>query len=605
MDQTATPNESHAQDVANIEAMAVEAGATAIGSVAFNSMMEINKILDLITSKIEGSKPDYSIQINGRNVYKGGLDGKGTHPLSEKQQQILKDAIYNPSEMKGTIRVRAKGVEKPVFEMVDGIVTQNKLSIEISAPTIKSPTATKNQPAEHTVVQGVATKIATKNPAVTNEDLLEEIKRLSAQVQALQQRLEPPQSASQKIGQWFNQTRNNVADKVHGLANKVHDFADKISVDDLQPIIEQAIAKGWERHNQSVEKGWENHTKALDNYAESFQPPIDAATQTVEVEAVSTPQIKEIAPEMPLSVHQRPTNVQVVDLVDVPLVKIIENNNAQRPLSDLLSETSKVEPIAQEIDRVVPPALLDNPLQNPELRKDMEPPNMAASIQSTEEILIEISEPKLKQTVTQVWNSEPTNMREAVQQMARVAPEPEKVEVKTQTLDKQAQQPSPASVESIEAVSVSKLTPSAQPKVEQSSRPSVAQTYLDTVVYPQIRSAITNYADVPNAIITLDDGTRQFLSRDYSFNDKPDGSMEVYRRITGERVSPENLSKIDRKVFDGIAKKLDKTFGPLDQRIDRPNIAKDKNLSVKQEVLTAAVAAQTVAPPKLRPPGLN
>jgi hypothetical protein len=532
MDSTATPNESHAQEVANVEAIALEAGATAIGSIAADSAVAINKILELVNSKIKGAKSDYSVQINGRNIYKGALDGKGTRPvLSEKQQQVLNDAIYNPSNMKGTLRIRAKGVEKPVFEMIDGKVTRNELSIEISAPTINLPNPEITQLIEKAVTQGVAENLVAKKPVVTNEDLMEAIKQLSEKVRSLEQRLEPPKTASQKIEQWFSQTRNQVSEKVHGLADKVHAFADKISVEELKPIIDNAIAKGWERHNQSVEQGWNRHAKALDDYAESLEP-----FQPVEAVVVEPPRVEQ--------------NISAINATD-PVAQV-----------DYLPSVPDV-------------VLLDQ--------------------------------------VKTFWNPKPTDMHKEVLRMAIATPEAQQLKVDAGhapdleiEVDVAHQiEPSISTGKAQKLDAPSENIDSTIAEVKGISRPTVQEHYLNTEIYPQIRSAIEQYSQVPNAVTILKDGTKQYQSQKYTFNDKPDGEIEIYRKETGELVSPENLTKIDRKVFNAIAKKLDKDFGPLNQRIYEPNVAKGNKIEFKQKPAMAAVALPVLSTPKIKQKGFN
>ncbi|WP_030008291.1 hypothetical protein [Picosynechococcus sp. NKBG042902] len=201
---------------------------------AYLTLSAIEEFLHKLVQLGMKDDQEITIRVSSRKIYDGTVSGEGKQvKLTPKETKTLNEA-FAPQENSGSVRILDKN-NQLLFKSKDGIISTNQLSTtQTETPTEKTaPVADSPPPASPEVVDTSAPGVESSPSFVTqkfevlqeklnlaNDRLNEMQARLDALVQS--QTLNPKQvtTLNQPVGDWFNQQRNMVADKLRGLANQ-------------------------------------------------------------------------------------------------------------------------------------------------------------------------------------------------------------------------------------------------------------------------------------------------------------------------------------------------------------------------------------------------
>jgi hypothetical protein len=269
MDIENTGDQQSTRDISNASVETAQLAASAL-----------DKLLQKLRQMELDSQKNITIKVGSKNVYQGGLDGQGDRAeLTEKQARTLQEA-FNPSEISGSIRILDED-NKLLFHSKGGVVIKNELkelqkeglseSIEPNSEVTASNSAKHqrkdysqspdipslddadytyhqvdipNQEPTHLIADQEELKEIVHSQAEKIAELQTRLNQVNGRLEELtawKENLTPVKLANEIVGEWLNNQRNNIAGKVHGLANWI------------AATTTQKFEQGVERHNQAFD----------------------------------------------------------------------------------------------------------------------------------------------------------------------------------------------------------------------------------------------------------------------------------------------------------------------------------------------------------------
>lgn len=184
---------------------------------------------------------EITVRVGSKKIYDGTVGGEGKRfKLTQKETKTLSEA-FSPKENSGSVRILDKN-NTLLFKSKEGQIAKNLLPhFQAETITPKTPNVTASSPPETTPIS--TGKAATPEPVVepkvsstisqeqfddlqkqlhvTNEKLHELQAKLDNVVQSPTLNPTPVHTSNPRVGDWFNQQRNMVADKLRGLAHRL------------------------------------------------------------------------------------------------------------------------------------------------------------------------------------------------------------------------------------------------------------------------------------------------------------------------------------------------------------------------------------------------
>lgn len=182
---------------------------------------------------------EITIRVGSKKVFDGTVNGDGKRTqLTQMQAKTLSEA-FSPQENSGSVRVIDKQ-NQVLFKSKGGQILKNDLALlqsNTEGQNADSPVSSEAVPAQALPLENVEVSGEEKDTVQTFsmeqfEALQTQLNLTNEKVTELQTRLDtltqektlnpvPVQTPNQRLGQWFNQQRNLVADKLRGLANQI------------------------------------------------------------------------------------------------------------------------------------------------------------------------------------------------------------------------------------------------------------------------------------------------------------------------------------------------------------------------------------------------
>lgn len=199
-----------------------------------------------------------TIRVGSKKVYDGTVGGEGKQfHITPKETKTLSEA-FSPKQKSGSVRILDKN-NKLLFKSKEGEITTNLLpqfqaetstvSQEFQEPNLSSPISQEQFDHLQNQLQ------------VTNEKLHELQTRLDDLTHSQTLNPKPVTTPNQRVGDWFNQQRNKVADKLRGLANHLSATASQ-KIEQTQTQVKQQI------HQTLSQTGQQAATVFMQNFVE-------------------------------------------------------------------------------------------------------------------------------------------------------------------------------------------------------------------------------------------------------------------------------------------------------------------------------------------------
>lgn len=220
---------------------------------------------------------DITIRVGSKKIYDGNIEGDGKRvKLTQKETKTLSEA-FSPQEKSGSVRILDKD-NQLLFKSKDGIISTNQLAtLQAESLTSETPKVTDSAPSETAQVAEIPPLVpeADTSPSlvtqqfealqnqlnVTNDRLNEMQTRLDALTKSQTLNPTPVHTPNPRVGDWFNQQRNMVADKLRGLANRLSVTASQ-KFEQTQGQVKQHI------HQTLTHTGQQAATVFMQNFVE-------------------------------------------------------------------------------------------------------------------------------------------------------------------------------------------------------------------------------------------------------------------------------------------------------------------------------------------------
>ncbi|ANV89078.1 hypothetical protein [Picosynechococcus sp. PCC 7117] len=220
MDIQQSSDQQSARDITNSSVEATQLTLSALDQF-------LQKLLQL------GMKNDQeiTIRVGSKKIYDGAVGGNGKRSkLTPKETKTLREA-FSPQKNSGSVRILDKK-NTLLFKSKEGQIAKNILS-HFQAETVvpRMPDDTVSSSSETTSTATAEPESASPVSQEQFDDLQNQLHVTNEKLHELQARLDnlvksrpfnptPVHTPNQRVGDWFNQQRNMVADKLRGLANQ-------------------------------------------------------------------------------------------------------------------------------------------------------------------------------------------------------------------------------------------------------------------------------------------------------------------------------------------------------------------------------------------------
>ncbi|ACB01028.1 MULTISPECIES: hypothetical protein [Cyanophyceae] len=222
MDIQQSSDQQSARDITNSSVEATQLTLSALDQF-------LQKLLQL------GMKDDQeiTIRVGSKKIYDGAVDGNGKRSkLTPKETKTLREA-FSPQKNSGSVRILDKK-NTLLFKSKEGQIAKNLLShfqAETITPKTPDPDAIVSPSSETMSTATAEPESASPVSQEQLDDLQNQLHVTNEKLHELQARLDnlvksrpfnptPVHTPNQRVGDWFNQQRNMVADKLRGLANQ-------------------------------------------------------------------------------------------------------------------------------------------------------------------------------------------------------------------------------------------------------------------------------------------------------------------------------------------------------------------------------------------------
>ncbi|WP_024546936.1 hypothetical protein [Picosynechococcus sp. NKBG15041c] len=227
MDIQQSSDQQSARDITNSSVEATQLTLSALDQF-------LQKLLQLGMK----NEQEITVRVGSKKIYDGTVSGDGKRfTITKKEDQILSEA-FSPKENSGSVRILDKN-NQLLFKSKDGIISTNQLASlsnekqtsetpkiadpippESSTPsTVMDIPASEVEPSPSSIAQRF--EVLQQQLNLTNERLNEVQTRLDALMKSRPLNPTPVHTSNQRVGDWFNQQRNMVADKLRGLAKQL------------------------------------------------------------------------------------------------------------------------------------------------------------------------------------------------------------------------------------------------------------------------------------------------------------------------------------------------------------------------------------------------
>ncbi|OKH17659.1 hypothetical protein [[Limnothrix rosea] IAM M-220] len=230
MDIQQSSDQHSASEITN---NSVEASAMAVSA--------LDQLLQKLAQLGMDPNQEITIRVGSKKVFDGTVNGDGKRTqLTQMQAKTLSEA-FAPQENSGSVRVIDKQ-NQVLFKSKGGQILKNDLALlqsntegqNTNSPVSSEAVSVPDQapPLDNVEVSGEKKDTVQTFSMEQFEALQTQLNLTNEKITELQTRLDtltqekalnpvPVQTPNQRLGQWFNQQRNLVADKLRGLANQI------------------------------------------------------------------------------------------------------------------------------------------------------------------------------------------------------------------------------------------------------------------------------------------------------------------------------------------------------------------------------------------------